>query len=119
MSITLIITLIIILIASSSVSSSSHHHHSHHHHHHSHHHHHVSCPQNVLVGAPTGSGKTITGELAILRLLNEHPGAKTIYIAPLKALARERLLDWQRKLGGRGSTSAAAGKGGGQSRPGE
>jgi activating signal cointegrator complex subunit 3 len=54
---------------------------------------------NVLVGAPTGSGKTITGELAILRLLNTRPGAKTIYVAPLKALARERLEDWQRKLG--------------------
>jgi len=96
------------------------HHTNHYTHHHPHHHHHVSCPQNVLVGAPTGSGKTITGELAILRLLNEYPGAKTIYIAPLKALARERLLDWQRKLGGRGSTAtAAAGKGGSQSRPGE
>jgi activating signal cointegrator complex subunit 3 len=62
---------------------------------------------NILVGAPTGSGKTITGELALLRLLRESPGAKCIYVAPLKALARERLQDWQRKFGGGG-----AGKGG-------
>lgn len=57
---------------------------------------------NILVGAPTGSGKTITGELALLRLLKESPGAKCIYVAPLKALARERLQDWQRKFGGVG-----------------
>ena len=54
---------------------------------------------NILVGAPTGSGKTITGEIALLRLLTKRPGAKTVYIAPLKALARERLADWQKKFG--------------------
>jgi activating signal cointegrator complex subunit 3 len=54
---------------------------------------------NVLIGAPTGSGKTITGELALLKLRRDHPGKKAVYIAPLKALARERLMDWQRKLG--------------------
>ncbi len=59
---------------------------------------------NVLVGAPTGSGKTITGELAILKLLRDSPGAKTIYVAPLKALARERLQDWNRKFGAQGGT---------------
>jgi activating signal cointegrator complex subunit 3 len=55
--------------------------------------------KNVLVGAPTGSGKTITSEIAILQLLNSNPSAKTVYIAPLKALARERLADWKNKLG--------------------
>jgi len=44
--------------------------------------------KNVLVGAPTGSGKTITAELALLRLLKESPGAKTIYVAPLKVLLK-------------------------------
>ncbi|CAN0004702.1 unnamed protein product, partial [Heterosigma akashiwo] len=58
--------------------------------------------KNVLVGAPTGSGKTVIGELAILRMLNRagRGNAKAVYIAPLKALARERLKDWRRKLGG-------------------
>ena len=42
---------------------------------------------NVLLGAPTGSGKTIVAELAIFRLLNERPGMKCVYIAPLKARA--------------------------------
>lgn len=50
--------------------------------------------ENVLLGAPTGSGKTISAELTILRLLAAHPGSKTVYIAPLKALVRERIKDW-------------------------
>ena len=54
---------------------------------------------SVLVCAPTGSGKTITAEFAILRLLSQRPGKKVVYIAPLKALARERLKDWREKLG--------------------
>ena len=45
-----------------------------------------------------GSGKTIIGELALLRLYSLNPKAKAIYVAPLKALARERLMDWQNKL---------------------
>ena len=49
---------------------------------------------NVLLGAPTGSGKTVVAELAMLRLWAAHPGMKAVYIAPLKALARERIEDW-------------------------
>jgi len=40
--------------------------------------------ENVLLGAPTGSGKTISAELAMLRVFNHYPGQKIIYIAPLK-----------------------------------
>lgn len=32
--------------------------------------------ESVLLGAPTGSGKTAVAEIAIMRMLNEHPGAK-------------------------------------------
>ena len=38
-------------------------------------------------------------ELAILRLLNTNPTGKIVYVAPLKALARERVEDWKVKLG--------------------
>ena len=31
---------------------------------------------NVLLGAPTGSGKTIAAELAMFRVFNKYPGAK-------------------------------------------
>lgn len=34
--------------------------------------------ESVLLGAPTGSGKTAVAEIAIMRMLNEHPGAKVI-----------------------------------------
>ncbi|CAE8647975.1 unnamed protein product, partial [Polarella glacialis] len=58
---------------------------------------------NVLLGAPTGSGKTNVAELSMFRLFNNCPDEKVIYIAPLKALARERMEDWgerfQRQLG--------------------
>lgn len=53
---------------------------------------------NVLLGAPTGSGKTISAELAILHLFNTQPDMKVIYIAPLKAIVRERMSDWRKRL---------------------
>ena len=56
--------------------------------------------KNVLLGAPTGSGKTIVAELAMLRVFRTNPEAKVVYIAPLKALVRERMSDWGKKLGG-------------------
>ena len=54
--------------------------------------------QNVLLGAPTGSGKTVIAELAMFRVFNHYPGAKCVYIAPLKALVRERMKDWKLRL---------------------
>ena len=54
----------------------------------------------VFLGAPTGSGKTIVSELAILRMKRLHPkDGICVYIAPLKSLARERLKEWQTKFG--------------------
>ncbi|KAJ8288293.1 hypothetical protein COCON_G00009520 [Conger conger] len=53
---------------------------------------------NVLLGAPTGSGKTIAAELAMFRVFNQYPGSKVVYIAPLKALVRERIEDWKIRI---------------------
>ncbi|GAB6024989.1 activating signal cointegrator 1 complex subunit [Chamberlinius hualienensis] len=53
---------------------------------------------NVLLGAPTGSGKTIVAEIAMFRVFREYPGKKIVYIAPLKALVRERVDDWKIRL---------------------
>ena len=55
--------------------------------------------KNVLLGAPTGSGKTIAAELAIFRVFRERPQAKVVYIAPMKALVRERMEDWKNRFG--------------------
>lgn len=53
---------------------------------------------NALVGAPTGSGKTIVAEFAMLKLFRDNPKLKVVYIAPLKALVRERMKDWKEKF---------------------
>ncbi|KAJ3173415.1 Sec63 [Geranomyces variabilis] len=56
--------------------------------------------RNLVVSAPTGSGKTCIMELAILRLISQPGGehAKVIYMAPTKALCNERTRDWQQKF---------------------
>ncbi|XP_073996642.1 activating signal cointegrator 1 complex subunit obelus isoform X2 [Rhodnius prolixus] len=53
---------------------------------------------NVLLGAPTGSGKTIMAEIAMFRVFMNSPGSKVVYVAPLKALVRERIEDWKVRL---------------------
>ena len=53
---------------------------------------------NALLGAPTGSGKTMAAELAMWNVFREKPNGKVIYIAPLKALVRERVNDWNERL---------------------
>lgn len=53
---------------------------------------------NVLLGAPTGSGKTISAELAMMKVFRDYAGSKVVYIAPLKALVRERIKDWRKNL---------------------
>lgn len=53
---------------------------------------------SVFVGSPTGSGKTVVAELAIWHAFNEFPGSKIVYIAPMKALVRERVDDWRERI---------------------
>ena len=53
---------------------------------------------NCLVGAPTGSGKTIMAELAMLRIFANYPKQKIVYVGPYKALVKERLNDWKKRL---------------------
>ncbi|KAI8383054.1 hypothetical protein BD560DRAFT_444155 [Blakeslea trispora] len=54
---------------------------------------------NLVISAPTGSGKTATMELAIIRLLfNKGSHSKVIYMAPTKSLCSERVRDWQQKF---------------------
>ncbi|KAB8260481.1 Sec63 Brl domain-containing protein [Aspergillus pseudonomiae] len=55
---------------------------------------------NIVLAAPTGSGKTVVMELAICRLLNnlKDERFKVIYQAPTKSLCSERFRDWNRKF---------------------
>ncbi len=58
---------------------------------------------NALVAAPTGSGKTLCAEFALLRMLaRAEQGkcqARCVYVAPVEALAKERLQEWSAKFG--------------------
>lgn len=56
---------------------------------------------NVVVSAPTGSGKTALLELAICKLACEKhsDNTKIIYIAPTKALCKEKAEQWMQTFG--------------------
>ncbi|CAI7657836.1 unnamed protein product [Penicillium manginii] len=55
---------------------------------------------NVFIGAPTGSGKTVCAELALLRHWSNEESGRAVYIAPFQELVDLRLADWQKRLGG-------------------
>ncbi|GFS27347.1 U5 small nuclear ribonucleoprotein 200 kDa helicase [Elysia marginata] len=55
---------------------------------------------NVFVGAPTGSGKSICGEFAVLRMFSQNPEGRCVYVAPLDALAQQIYSDWHAKFAG-------------------
>lgn len=61
---------------------------------------------NVLLAAPTGSGKTACAEFALFRLMEKARQGKgavrCVYIAPMPALAKERFADWSAKFGDKG-----------------
>ena len=52
---------------------------------------------SVVVSAPTGSGKTLVGETAVVAALAR--GQKAIYTTPLKALSNQKLREFQAKFG--------------------
>ncbi|RYO98220.1 hypothetical protein DL764_007148 [Monosporascus ibericus] len=56
--------------------------------------------ENVVISAPTGSGKTAILELAICKLVGSPGGEnfKIVYQAPTKSLCAERARDWEKKF---------------------
>lgn len=55
--------------------------------------------QNVFIGAPAGSGKTVCAEFALLRHWSQGDDAgRAVYIAPFQELVDARLQDWQKRL---------------------
>ncbi|KAI9813084.1 MAG: DEIH-box ATPase [Pycnora praestabilis] len=53
---------------------------------------------NVFIGAPTGSGKTVCAEFALFRHWSRQDVGRAVYIAPFQELVDQRLSDWQQRL---------------------
>lgn len=58
-----------------------------------------NCDDNVFVGAPSGSGKSVVAELALLRMLSTNPAGRAVYILPKDDLADIVFADWYHKFG--------------------
>jgi len=60
--------------------------------------------QNMIISAPTGSGKTVLFEIAMARYIlkknefSEGPHFKIVYIAPIKALCQQKYNEWDSKF---------------------
>ena len=53
---------------------------------------------NVFIGAPTGSGKTVCAEMAILRLFSTNPEGRCVYVTPMDPLADNSYTDWHNRF---------------------
>ncbi|KAL2159202.1 hypothetical protein VTH06DRAFT_2634 [Thermothelomyces fergusii] len=53
---------------------------------------------NVLVAAPTGSGKTVCAEFALLRHWAKQDPGRAVYIAPFQELVDQRFQEWQKRF---------------------
>jgi pre-mRNA-splicing helicase BRR2 len=53
---------------------------------------------NVFIGAPTGSGKTICAEFALLRLWSRPKQPRAVCIEPYQEMVDQRVDEWRRKF---------------------
>ena len=54
--------------------------------------------ENVFIGAPTGSGKTICAEFALLRLWSKRDPSRAVCIEPYQDMVDQRVDEWRRKF---------------------
>ncbi|TFK32698.1 Sec63 Brl domain-containing protein [Crucibulum laeve] len=55
--------------------------------------------ENVFIGAPTGSGKTICAEFALLRLWSKREQPRAVCIEPYQEMVNLRVEEWRTKFG--------------------
>ncbi len=58
-----------------------------------------SSDENVFIGAPTGSGKTICAEFALLRLWSKREQPRAVCIEPFQEMVDQRVEEWTKKFG--------------------
>ncbi|KAG7448800.1 Sec63-domain-containing protein [Guyanagaster necrorhizus] len=56
--------------------------------------------ENVFIGAPTGSGKTVCAEFALLRLWSKREQPRAVCIEPYQEMVDQRVKEWQGKFSG-------------------
>ncbi|KAH7882250.1 putative RNA helicase [Phlebopus sp. FC_14] len=56
--------------------------------------------ENVFIGAPTGSGKTICAEFALLRLWSKKDQSRAVCVEPYQEMVDQRVAEWRRKFSG-------------------
>lgn len=56
--------------------------------------------ENVFIGSPTGSGKTVCAEFALFRHWTNSKDGKAVYIAPFQEQVDNRYKAWQKRLSG-------------------
>src|ERR1700735_287714 len=71
----------------------------------------ATLDQNDVISLPTSSGKTLMAEFRIAAALTRHPGARAIYVAPYRMLARQVERSFQTGLGQLGITVQDLGSG--------
>jgi pre-mRNA-splicing helicase BRR2 len=54
--------------------------------------------ENVFIGAPTGSGKTICAEFALLRLWSKREQSRVVCVEPYQEMVDQRVAEWRRKF---------------------
>lgn len=62
----------------------------------------LGSDNNMVVAAPTASGKTVLAEAAMTRELGRADKGKVLFIAPLRALTSEKESEWKQTLGSLG-----------------
>lgn len=54
---------------------------------------------SVFIGAPTGNGKTVCAELALLRLWRDEDAGRAVCIVPYESMIAPRVAEWTAKFG--------------------
>lgn len=60
----------------------------------------IKKTNNFIITAPTSSGKTMIGELAIVQNFDVFPNSKCFYIVPSRALANQKTKELRKKFSG-------------------